>query len=140
MKFKSTSRDEIAKKILAAQTFGNSAREGNNPPPVKFTLAYDAARIWCEIVLRAEGIIPRSSRGHHEKTISAIVRYLGTEAEPIANQLQQARKTRNDVMYSGELGYVSGSSAENLIETLNKLEKLVLEWLREKHPDLLPMF
>jgi hypothetical protein len=139
VKFKGTSRDEITKKILMAQMFGSDARDGKHPPAVEFTLAYEAARMWCEIVLRAQGLLVRRSVGHHEQTIDAVVRFLGPDVEPIVRQLQQTRKARNEVIYSGEIGFVTKTRAELLLRTLDQLEKMVLAWLKEKHPDLFPL-
>jgi hypothetical protein len=139
VKYKSTSRDEITKRILTARTWGDAARNENNPTAVRYTLAYDAARIWCEIVLRAEGLLVKGTAGHHAQTISAAGKYLGPEVEPLLNQLQQARKARNQLLYEGEIGYVTDSRVAHLIEILDSLEKAVVHWLEENHQDLLPL-
>jgi hypothetical protein len=69
MKHELTSRDEISKKIITARTLGEGAHTRDLSPAVQFTLAYDAARVWCEVILRAEGNRIGSGGGHHERTI-----------------------------------------------------------------------
>ena len=139
--FKRTSSDEITKKIITARSWTLSARTPNLPSGVKYTLAYDACRMWCEIVLRAENVRVRGTHGHHAQTIDKAADYLGKEKfEVLQNRLQQARKTRNSVLYDGEIEYVTSSVVDDLFETLDELEEMVTLWLKEKHPDLLPLF
>jgi hypothetical protein len=139
MKFKSTSRDEITKRILLAKTYSADAHSALISPQVRFTMAYDTARMWCEIVVRAEGRLIKATKGNHEKKIDAIIEFLGHEVEETVGRLQQARETRNRVMYDGEIGFVTGTTAEQLIQVLDELEVAVMAWLKNKHPDLLPL-
>ncbi len=137
--FKRTSSDEITKKIITARSWTLSLRTPGLTLGVKYTLAYDACRMWCEIVLRAENVRVRSTHGHHAQTIDRVSVYLGEKYEVLQNRVQQARKTRNSVLYEGEIEYVTSSVADNLLETLDELEEMVIKWLEEKHPDLLPL-
>ena len=139
MKSERTSRDEISKKIVTARTFLQSARSGENPPAVRFTLAYEAARVWCETVVRAEGLRVSGASGHHERTIRAAAEILGTESKPIMLQLDRARKARNAVMYEGGIETVSAADAEEFIGVVDKFEEIVTAWLKKNHPDLLPI-
>ena len=139
MRIRGSSRDEISKRVLAARMYGDDARKSERPAAVRFTQAYEACRMWCEIVLRAEGYLVKGSTGHHERIIAAIPLYLGAQAEPIAAHLQEARRSRNRVMYDGEIGFVTAAETELLLETLTQLESAVNIWLQEKHPDLLPL-
>jgi hypothetical protein len=134
-----TSRDEITKRILAAGTYSTDARSSKISPQARYSLAYTAARMWCEIVLRAEDMRVTGQIGHHEKTIAAVVEYLGPEIKPTLTQLQRERRTRNKLEYDGEIGFVTGTTADNLIQILDELEEAVIAWLKEKHPDLLPL-
>lgn len=134
-----TSRDEITKKILAARTYSTGARNSDIPPQARYSLAYTAARMWCEIVLRAEDMRVTGQTGYHEKTIAAVLEYLGPKIKPTLTQLQRARGTRNKLEYDGEIGFVTETTADNLIQILDELEEAVMEWLKEKHPDLLPL-
>jgi len=137
--FKRTSSDEVAKKIIIARSWAQSARTPILPSELKYTVAYDACRMWCEIVLRAENVRVRSTHGHHAQTIDMVTDFLGDDFEAMRNRLQQARKTRNSVLYEGEIEYVTASIVEDLLVTLNELEAMVMSWLKEKHSDLLPL-
>ena len=138
MKFKSSSRDEISNKVTAARHYSEQARIPGISPAIQFTLAYDAARMWCEVVVRAEGL--RISRqGYHEKTIKTVAEYLGEEIVPIVNHLDRVRKARNKIQYDGLLDQVSSTDVEELLESLDDLSEKVTAWLKQKHPDLLPL-
>jgi hypothetical protein len=135
-----TSRDEISKKVLTARAFGTGAKSTQNPPVVRFTLSYDSARIWCEIVIRAEGGRVGAGAGHHEKTIKLAAEILGPEARAILLRLDRARKARNEVLYEGQMELVSPDDVEALAVIVDELQELVLSWLKVNHPDLLPLF
>jgi hypothetical protein len=135
-----TSRDEISKKVLTARAFGTGAKSAQNPPVVRFTLSYDTARIWCEIVIRAEGGRVGAGAGHHEKTIKLAAEILGPEARGILLRLDRARKARNEVLYEGQIELVSPEDVEALGAIVDELQELVLSWLKTNHPDLLPLF
>jgi len=137
--FKRTSSDEIIKKIITTRSWSESSRNPDLPSGIRYTLAYDACRMWCEVVLRSENVRVKSTFGHHSQTIDKAADFLGEEFNVLQSRLHQARKTRNSVMYDGEIDYVTPSSVDNLIGTLDELEKIVMTWLEEKHPDLIPL-
>jgi len=139
MKNELTSRDEISKKFITAQTIGKDAHTPGLSPAVQFTLAYDAARVWCEIVLRAEGMRIGSGGGHHERTIKLAAKILGAEAASALLFLDRARKARNAMMYDGEVMQITATDARDILEFLDNLQTLVSSWLQTNHPDLMPL-
>ena len=139
MKHELTSRDEISKKILTARTVGKDAHTPGLSPSGQFTQAYEAARIWCEIVLRAEGMRVGSGGGHHERTIKLAAEILGDESEPVMKFLDRARKARNAVMYDGEVLQISPTDARDILQVLDNFQNAVASWLQTNHPDLLPL-
>jgi len=139
MSLKSTSRDEISKRIVVARTRGEDARCDRISSAAQFTLAYDAVRVWCEVVLRSQGIRIGAVPGHHEKTISEAAKILGIDSQPIMKILDRARKNRNIVEYESGIETITASDVERLLESLDILQNIVTNWLKENHPDLLPL-
>ena len=119
--FKRTSSDEINRKIIAARSWAHQARIHDLTPDVKYRLAYDSCRMWCEIVLRAENVRVKGKPGYHAQIIEKVSDYLGEDFDTIQRHLQQARKIRNSVAYEGEIEYVTASAVENLIVTIDEL-------------------
>jgi hypothetical protein len=112
---------------------------GQLDPAIRFNLAYEAARTWCEVVLRAQGLRMPGGLGHHEKTIAAASKVLGPEFQRLFDYIDDARKSRNKIMYDGEIEAVTAKDAEDLASTVDKLETLVTGWLNQNHPDLMPL-
>lgn len=87
MKFKRTSRDEISKLVTTARTYSQDARVESLSPATKFQLAYESARMWCEIAIRAEGQRITSRLKHHEKVIRKLIDIIGPEIHQMVNYL-----------------------------------------------------
>ena len=139
MKFRRTSRDEISKLVTTARTYSHDARVESVSLGTRFQMAYESARMWCEIVVRAEGQRLTSRTGHHEKVIQSLTTYVGTDMEDLVTCLGRARKTRHRIMYEGAIHEVTPDDVADLLNVLDELEERVTEWLKGNHPDLLPL-
>jgi trans-aconitate methyltransferase len=139
MKSKSTSRDEISKRIIVARTRGDDARCDQISLVTRFTSAYDAIRTWCEVILRAEGVRIGTGPGHHEKTINGAAKILGIDSKPIMLVLDRARKNRNKVEYESGIETISEADVTRILENLDMIRNLATSWLQQHHPDLLPL-
>ena len=53
--------------------------------------------------------------------------------------LDRARKNRNIVEYESGIETITASDVERLLENLDTLQNIVINWLKENHPDLLPL-
>jgi hypothetical protein len=101
----------------------------------QFGIAYNAALKLCTILLRGEGYRPAHGLQHF-RTIMAMPLILGESRKADADYLDACRKKRNTVEYD----YVGGASKEDareLLDFTNELRGEVLEWLRDKHRELL---
>jgi len=139
MKYKRTSRDEISKLVTTARTYSLDARVESLSLGARFQLAYESARMWSEIVIRAEGKRLASRMKHHEKVIQSIAGIIGPEMEEMVEYLGNVRKKRHLIMYEGAISEVSPDDVAELMKVLDELEKRVIEWLESNHPDLLPL-
>jgi hypothetical protein len=101
----------------------------------QFGIAYNAALKICTILLHAEGY--RSERNlHHYRTIQALPLILGQSRKEDANYLDACRVKRNIVEYD-RVGAVSDIEVQELIALVEELREVALEWLKNRHPELL---
>jgi hypothetical protein len=139
MKYKRTSRDEISKLVTTARTYSRDARVESLSLGARFQLAYESARMWSEIVIRAEGQRLASRTRHHEKVIQNMADIIGSDMKDLAEYLGTVRKKRHLIMYEGAISEVSPDDVTDLLKVLDELEKRVTDWLESNHPDLLPL-
>ena len=102
----------------------------------RFGIAYNAALKLCTVLLYAEGRRPEKTLAHY-RTLQALALILGVKKKADAEYLDACRAKRNTVEYD----YVGGATeadADELVDFAKELEKEVLAWLKEQHPDLLP--
>lgn len=101
----------------------------------RFDLAYKAIMQVANAALQANGFRTLTSRpGHHQTMIQTLPRSIGLAPEVMV-LLDQLRKQRNEIDYSGEL--VSASMANEAIRQAEALQLQVVDWLRHHRPDLL---
>ena len=139
MPLKKSSRDEISKLITMARSYQREAARGVLEPAISYHLAYEAVRMLCEVVVRAQGLRVRKREGHHKYVISEAMEQLGMGNSSLEKYLVKASRNRNDIMYEGEIDLVSLSDTRELVKVLGDLENIIINWLREHHPDLIPL-
>ena len=131
-----TSPNEIRDLWLIVDRDLNDAAAGGISHDWQFGIAYNAALKLCLILLYAEGYAPGKGTNSHVRPINALPHILpGRQAD--ADYLDGCRQKRNKVEYD----YVDGASredAEELIRFCEELRAEVLEWLKAKHPKLVP--
>ncbi len=128
-------RREISNRIQGTLISAKDASVSGQTVYGQFKGFYDAAMMWCELVLRAEGWVTQAG-GHHEAAVTGFRHFLGTGVEQLANVLDSFRKTRHNLRYDWEPTVVSDIEVEELAEIVIELEKIVIAWLKEKHPHL----
>ena len=100
----------------------------------RMTIAYNAALQAATIALHVCGF--RASRdAHHYRVIQSLRYTMETDRETIG-QLDQFRKKRNISDYE-QSGQVSDGEANEMLELAQSLYDLLIEWLRDQHPEFL---
>lgn len=130
-----TTRDEITS-LLAIVDRDLQDAKGGISSDWRFGIAYNAALKLCTILLYAEGYRPEKTLQHY-RTLLALPLILGDARKKDADYLDTCRTKRNTVEYE----YVGGASeadADELIEFAKELRADVTDWLKKKHPKLLP--
>ena len=101
----------------------------------RFGIAYNAALKLCTIVLYAEGFKAERALQHY-RTIQAMPLVLGEDRKEDAEYLDTCRTKRNIVEYD-YVGGVSKKDADELIEFVIELKAEVIDWLKNRHPELI---
>ncbi len=101
----------------------------------RFDMAYKAIMQSANAALQANGFRTLTSRpGHHQTMIQTLPLTIGLESS-IMVLLDQMRKQRNVIDYSGDL--VSPTLANEAVCQAEALHALVVNWLRAHKPELL---
>ncbi len=129
-----SSAREIANLLAIVERDLRDAR-GEISSDWRFGIAYNAALKLCTILLYAEGFQPEKTLQHY-RSIQALPEILGQEKKPDADYLNACRTKRNTAEYD-YAGCATQSDANELIAYCEELKQGVLEWLKQKHPDLL---
>ncbi len=102
----------------------------------RFQHAYDAALQLCLVALRAEGFVVRKGAGHHKHGIDSLSLTLGSEWSETADHIERCSRLRGQAVYE-RTEIASDKDVAELVETVEKLNTFVRQWLSDKHPDLL---
>jgi len=137
VKTEPSSAQEISSRIHKARECADQSLVKGLNADTKFKIAYSAAREWCEIVVRAEGLRLQGIPGHHEMLISALVHYLGPESTDLAEHLNRARMLRNNIEYDFTYGITNEDEVKSLLVAIKNLETHVMNWLQSNHPEFL---
>ncbi len=130
-----TSPAEIADILAAVDRDLLTCRTPNLDTDWRFNIAYNAALQAATAALAAAGY--RAAREmHHYRVIMSLAFTIGSDDEVI-ELLDRFRKKRNAGTYE-RAGIISDHEANKMTNLAEKLRSLVLDWLRENHPDLLP--
>ncbi|MCJ7652790.1 MAG: hypothetical protein MUO75_03690 [Actinobacteria bacterium] len=101
----------------------------------RLNIAYNAALQAATAALAASGY--RATRkAHHMRVIQSLDFTVGWDKARIAT-LDGFRKKRNISDYE-RAGFVSDGEAEEMLTLAMRLREDVLDWIREKHPALVP--
>ncbi|MEI7427340.1 MAG: DNA-binding protein [Betaproteobacteria bacterium] len=120
---------DAAKISLKDAELANLSSEG------RFDMAYKAIMQLSNVALQANGFRTLTSKpGHHQTMIQSLPQTIGlTNNEMIL--LDQMRKQRNVIDYSGDV--VSATLANAAVRQANLLMIQIENWLRKNKPELL---
>jgi hypothetical protein len=125
----------IARLLEAAQSSLADAQLPGLSSEGRFDLAYKAIMQTANAALQANGFRTLTSKpGHHQTMIQTLPRTINLD-KPTVLLLDQMRKQRNVIDYSGDL--VSESLAAEAVKQAIALLGLTRAWLRTHKPDLL---
>jgi hypothetical protein len=125
----------IARLLEAAQSSLTDAQLPNLSCEGRFDMAYKAIMQSANAALQANGYRTLTSKpGHHQTMIQTLPRTIGLETSTMV-LLDQMRKQRNVIDYSGDL--VSESLAVEAIGQAGLLLEQVISWIRANKPQLL---
>ena len=125
----------IARLLEAAHSSLTDAQLPNLSCEGRFDMAYKAIMQSANAALQANGYRTLTSKpGHHQTMIQTLPRTIGLETSTMV-LLDQMRKQRNVIDYSGDL--VSESLAAEAIRQAGLLLEQVIAWIRANKPQLL---
>jgi uncharacterized protein (UPF0332 family) len=107
---------------------------GNISTDWQFGIAYNAALKLCTILLYVSGYKPEKTLQHY-RTIQALPLILGQHYKEDAKYLDTCRNKRNIAEYD-YVGAISSDDVIELIKFVNELRQVIMQWLKEKHPQL----
>jgi uncharacterized protein (UPF0332 family) len=130
-----SSRQEIRELLgIADRDLADCQTKGLSPDS-QLSLAYNAALQLATAALAAAGY--RAAReAHHYRAIQSLACTIGAKADLVA-EFDRFRKKRNISDYE-RAGAVSAEEAKEMLALAMMLRKTVSEWLKKKHPELLP--
>lgn len=108
------------------------------PPEDRYLAAYGAARRLCHLALKAEGYEAARGEGSHKRVIDSLEHTLGAGQKKIVAYLDRCRMTRNALEYDVPGTDVTESDVDELVAKARGLLGVVIDWLNERHPGLVP--
>lgn len=102
---------------------------------MRFIAAYNALLTSATIALRATGYRVGSQPGHHVLTLETLQYTLGANGSLI-RKLKTFATKRGKATYD-VAGSVSADRLRGVLRAALELERMVLDWLRQHHPQLL---
>jgi hypothetical protein len=102
-------------------------------PDWRLAIAYTAALRLATAALAASGYRPGHEQQHY-RVIQSLAHTIGASPDLIA-EFDYFRKKRNISSYE-RMGTISSGDAEQMTALAEHIKKLVLDWLKENHPDL----
>jgi len=130
-----TSREEIADLLGVIERDLGDCQTAGLSPDWRLTIAYNAGLQVATTALAASGY--RASReAQHYRAIQSLAFTLQVDAAGLI-QLEAFRKKRNVSDYE-RAGAVSQVEADEMVALAQRLRDVLVRWLEEKHPGLLP--
>lgn len=102
----------------------------------RFQIAYQAALQLATIVLAASGY-RTTGKDHHWVTFRVLPELLGAKSQELAAYFDQCRGQRNRSDYD-RAGEIADHEAIELLQESKQFRRMVLAWLRQHHPKLIP--
>jgi len=130
-----TSRAEISNLFGIIDRDLLDAKEEDISNDWQFGIAYNAALKLCTVLLYANGYRATGNL-HHYRTIQAVPLILGDSARELCDYLETCRKKRNTIEYD-YAGAITHQDAMELISSAEELKSIVVEYLANRHPELL---
>ncbi|MBI3555578.1 MAG: hypothetical protein HY074_04885 [Deltaproteobacteria bacterium] len=130
LKTHKTSRQEIEGLFSIVERELKDAQVEGISSDGKFTHAYRASLTLGTVLLYVSGYAPARGQSHHYRTIAAIPKILGKEANDDAHYLEQCRVKRNAAEYDSA-NEASETEAVELVEFAKEFRKTVEAWLKK---------
>lgn len=103
-------------------------------PETRFDAAYRAIMNCAMVALWANGFRPsKSVLGHHQTMIQSLVKSVNLDVEEM-QLLDSFRVKRNAIDYTGEM--IDAASLDECIAAAERLQRLMVAWLRVNRSDL----
>ncbi len=131
------SPEKIAGCIAKARHFLKDAQNERLHLASRHLLLFSITSIWCAIVLRAEGWIVGDD-ANEWAIIEGFRYFVGEEVDEIANYMNRCCNICYSIDSFKPLEDYTEQDIDQLEKCIEKLETIILCWLKEKHPDLLP--
>ena len=130
-----TGAEEIGRLLKGADAQLRDSRTASLSAPSRFILAYGAAHALALAALHAEGYRPVASKGHR-KVIFQILEATAGAPRELWIALDRYHDRRNAAEYEGAPP-ASEAESKDLVQLTAKLQRLVLERIKRRHPELL---
>lgn len=102
---------------------------------LRFTAAYTAGLTLANIALRATGYRLPVQSGHHLRALDSLAETIGADGR-LVRKLKAFTAKRAQATYDFA-GVISKDELRSIIATAEDLHRTVMQWLKEKHPNLL---
>lgn len=102
----------------------------------RFATAYNAALQLATMALHAAGY-RTAGQGHHWATLRVLPEIMGSKAQKRADYLDACRTKRNVADYD-RAGEISEVEVAEILDEVRNFHEDLLDWLRIRHPSLVP--
>jgi uncharacterized protein (UPF0332 family) len=135
LKVHKTSKNEIASLLQMISRDINDAKIDEISSDRRFATAYNAVLQMATILLYCQGYKTRGV-GHHFTVFQAMKSILGKKYYELADYFDSCRSKRNITDYI-HAGGISKNEAKELILEAENFLKVIINWLKKNHPDLI---
>lgn len=135
LKAEPSSPDEIGGLLGIVTRALNDAKVEAISEDLRFQAAFSAALTAANVALRASGYRTRVQAGHHQKIVESLEFTL--KADPkLIHKLKVFSKKRNATSYDSA-GSTSDQDLEQAMKVASELQRNVVLWLNQNHPELM---